>query len=120
MRTAATPKSASCSLDFSWKPVDENSEDYIYMHYAEVEKLKTNHSRQQYVSKNGELFLKLFSPEYLYTTSYFNPTALAGAVQYNFSIFAAENSTLKPILNAIELYMVKEFLESETNQEDCK
>ncbi|KAI5336936.1 hypothetical protein L3X38_016205 [Prunus dulcis] len=118
MRTAATPKSASGSLDFSWKPVDKNSEYYVYMHFAEVEKLKTNHSRQQYVTKNGVLFQELFSPEYLYTRTLFTRLAIGGEVQYNFSIFAAENSTLKPIVNAIELYMVKEFLESETNEED--
>ncbi|CAL8131717.1 unnamed protein product, partial [Prunus armeniaca] len=118
MRTAATPKSASGSLDFSWKPVDKNSEYYVYMHFAEVEKLKTNHSRQQYVTKNGVLFQELFSPEYLYTRTLFTRLAVGGEVQYNFSIFAAENSTLKPIVNAIELYMVKEFLESETNEED--
>ncbi|BBG95705.1 Leucine-rich repeat transmembrane protein kinase protein, partial [Prunus dulcis] len=118
MRTAATPKSASGSLDFYWKPVDKNSEYYVYMHFAEVEKLKTNHSRQQYVTKNGVLFQELFSPEYLYTRTLFTRLAIGGEVQYNFSIFAAENSTLKPIVNAIELYMVKEFLESETNEED--
>ncbi|XP_016648894.1 PREDICTED: probable LRR receptor-like serine/threonine-protein kinase At1g05700 [Prunus mume] len=118
MCTAATPKSASGSLDFSWKPVDKNSEYYVYMHFAEVEKLKTNHSRQQYVTKNGVLFQELFSPEYLYTRTLFTRLAVGGEVQYNFSIFAAENSTLKPIVNAIELYMVKEFLEPETNEED--
>lgn len=83
---------------------------------AGIEKLKTNHSRLRTESS----FKGFFSPEYLYTRTLFTRLAVGGEVQYNFSIFAAENSTLKPIVNAIELYMVKEFLESKTNEEDCK
>ncbi|KAI5336416.1 hypothetical protein L3X38_015683 [Prunus dulcis] len=117
MRTAATPRRANASLDFFWLPADDKASYYVYMHFAEVEKLQANQSRLQYITRNGQVFYELFAPDYLYTNTIFSPAALSGG-QYNFSIRKAENSTLPPILNAIEIYTLKEFLELETNQED--
>lgn len=119
MRTAATPRHANASLDFFWLPADNKASYYVYMHFAEVEKLQANQSRLQYITRNGRVFYELFAPDYLYTNTIFSPAALSGG-QYNFSIRKAENSTLPPILNAIEIYTLKEFLELETNQEDSK
>ncbi|CAL9013670.1 unnamed protein product [Prunus brigantina] len=117
MRTAATPRHANASLDFFWLPADNKASYYVYMHFAEVEKLQANQSRLQYITRNGRVFYELFAPDYLYTNTIFSPAALSGG-QYNFSIRKAENSTLPPILNAIEIYTLKEFLELVTNQED--
>ncbi|KAI5336445.1 hypothetical protein L3X38_015712 [Prunus dulcis] len=117
MRTAATPRRANASLDFFWLPADDKASYYVYMHFAEVEKLQANQSRLQCITRNGQVFYELFAPDYLYTNSIFSPAALSGG-KYNFSIRKAENSTLPPILKAIEIYTLKEFLELETNQED--
>ncbi|BBG98666.1 Leucine-rich repeat transmembrane protein kinase protein [Prunus dulcis] len=117
MRTAATPRRANASLDFFWLPADDKASYSVYMHFAEVEKLQANQSRLQYITRNGQVFYELFAPDYLYTNSIFSPAALSGG-KYNFSIRKAENSTLPPILKAIEIYTLKEFLELETNQED--
>ncbi|ONI14981.1 hypothetical protein PRUPE_3G019400 [Prunus persica] len=117
MRTAATPRRANASLDFFWLPADDKASYYVYMHFAEVEKLQANQSRLQYITRNGQVIYESFAPDYLYTNTIFSPAALSGG-QYNFSIRKAENSTLPPILNAIEIYTLKEFLELETNQED--
>ena len=45
MSTAATPINDSASLKFHWEPEDATSKYYIYMHFAEVVKLKANQSR---------------------------------------------------------------------------
>ncbi|KAI5336935.1 hypothetical protein L3X38_016204 [Prunus dulcis] len=117
MRTAATPRRANASLDFLWLPANDKASYYVYIHFAEVEKLRANQSRLQYITRNGRFFYEFFAPDYLYTNTILSPAALSGG-QYNFSIRKAENSTLPPILNAIEIYTLKEFLELETNQED--
>ncbi|WRX25860.1 Protein kinase domain - like 10 [Theobroma cacao] len=95
MRTTSTPVNASHSLDFF---IDSNfvpnSQFYLYMHFVEY----------------GPLSLTYLSSTILYTQS-----ALTSG-QYQVSIYKTTNSTHPPILNAIEIYMVKEFLQSETVQ----
>lgn len=118
MSTAATPKVGTDNLTFFWEPADKNAEYYIFLHFAEVEKLPANQSRQLEVTRNGELFYGPFTPDYLYTFTVYSAHAMSGG-QYNFSIGKADaNSDLPPILNAVEIYRVKEFSEAETNQED--
>ena len=40
------------------------------------------------------------------------------AKRYEVLIFKTESSTLPPILNAVEIYSVKNLLQSETDQQD--
>ncbi|KAM5579223.1 putative LRR receptor-like serine/threonine-protein kinase [Rosa sericea] len=118
MRTAATPKLATDDLSFFWLPADKNTEYYVYLHFAEVEELSANQSRQLEITMNGERFYGPFAPGYLETFTVWNKLAMSGG-QYNFSVIkGAGNSDLQPILNAIEIYTVKEFSEQETNQDD--
>lgn len=118
MKTAATPINASDSLHFS---IDSTSvpdaEFYIYMHFAEVEKLLANESRAFNISYNGKYWYGPLSPPYLSSTTLYTQSALKGG-QYQFSIYKTDDSTHPPILNAIEIYMVKEFLQSETVQKE--
>ncbi|KAL6140785.1 hypothetical protein ACLB2K_059078 [Fragaria x ananassa] len=118
MSTAATAKNATDPLMLWWDPpVDANdTEYYVYMHFAELEKLQPNESRWQYITNNGELYMKSFAPRYLYTDTIYNRFPLRGS--QNFSIIKAENSTLPPSINGLEIYTLKEFLELETNQDD--
>ncbi|XP_050384146.1 probable LRR receptor-like serine/threonine-protein kinase At1g51880 [Argentina anserina] len=119
MRTAAIPKLATDDLSFYWlQPEDDkNAEFYIYMHFAEVEELPANQSRQLEITRNGDHFYGPFAPDYLETSSIFSTTAMSGP--YNFIVKkGAGNSDLQPILNAVEIYTVKEFSEQETNQDD--
>ncbi|KAI5336916.1 hypothetical protein L3X38_016185 [Prunus dulcis] len=119
MSTASTPKNPSDSLSIVFSLPDKNAEYYSYLHFAEVEMLQLNQSRLQYIIRNGDRTLEPFAPPYL--TSYVIESKGAwstNAQSANISIVRAENSTLPPILNAFEIYMVKHFVEAETNQED--
>ncbi|KAH0982490.1 hypothetical protein GBA52_009667 [Prunus armeniaca] len=119
MSTASTPKNPSDSLSIVFSLPDTNAEYYSYLHFAEVERLQLNQSRLQYIIRNGDRTLEPFAPPYL--TSYVIESKGAwstNAQSANISIVGAENSTLPPILNAFEIYMVKHFVEAETNQED--
>lgn len=118
MSTAATPRDVYDPLNIHWLPsYDSNAQYHIYMHFAEVEKLQPNQSRQFNITRNGKLFFGLVTPSYWSTATICNSEAFGGG-QNTFSILKAENSSLPPILNALEIYKVKEFLYSDTNQED--
>ena len=118
MKSAATPKRRTGSLDINVKDLFfEGSEKYHnYFHFAEVEKLPPNQPRLQYISKDGELFHEPFAPSYLETTTIYGRWSLTQ--NSTLSISKVDNSTLPPILNAFEIYLVKEFSVLETNQKD--
>ncbi|GLT69266.1 hypothetical protein SLA2020_414280 [Shorea laevis] len=119
MSTAATPVNDSGPIEFDWVSDAATAEYYIYMHFAEVVKLETNQSRSLNVTLNQKHWYGPLSPAYLSTTTLFSTSAIRGSGKYVLSIFKTENSTLPPILNAIELYTVKYLLQSaETDQGD--
>ncbi|CAB4272492.1 unnamed protein product [Prunus armeniaca] len=118
MRTASTPKNPSDSLIIVLSLPDKDAEYYSYLHFAEVESLQLNQSRLQQVS-DGASTSEPFAPRYLSRNTIYDPYPRRSGGKYvNISITRAENSTLPPILNAFEIYMVKHLVEAETNQED--
>ncbi|KAJ7963117.1 protein kinase family protein [Quillaja saponaria] len=117
MSTAATPLDATASFDLSWNPDNAGSQYYVYMHFAELQKLPANESRAFNISLNGKYWYGPLVPKYLSTNTIFSQSALSGG-QYQFSLYMTENSTLPPIINAIEICIVKDLLQSETEQGD--
>ncbi|XP_024187289.1 senescence-induced receptor-like serine/threonine-protein kinase isoform X2 [Rosa chinensis] len=120
MSTAATSQNPNVPLNLWWDPpIDaDDTEYYVYMHFAEIEQLQSNESRMQYITNHGELYRKSFAASYLYTTTIYSRTGLRGG--QNFSIIKDDNSTLPPSINGVEVYTLKEFLELETKQEDVE
>ncbi|KAJ9179281.1 hypothetical protein P3X46_011090 [Hevea brasiliensis] len=90
---------------------------YVYMHFAEIEKLEANQSRKFNISLNGTFWAGPIIPLYLYTITAYSGSAITGG-NYDFSLFKVGGSTLPPLLNAIEVYYVVELLQSETSQAD--
>ncbi|PQQ17168.1 putative LRR receptor-like serine/threonine-protein kinase [Prunus yedoensis var. nudiflora] len=119
MSTASTPKNPCDSLSIIFSLPDKDAEYYGYLHFAEVESLQLNQSRLQYVFWDGAGTFGPFAPHYLSRNTINSTNAWSTRGPYaNISITRAKNSTLPPILNAFEIYMVKHFVEAETNQED--
>ncbi|XP_061356605.1 probable LRR receptor-like serine/threonine-protein kinase At1g05700 [Gastrolobium bilobum] len=118
MSTAITPDNASAPLKFYWDPNNVNDQYYIYMHFNEVEKLAANETRAFNITMNGKFFYGPVVPAYQTTNTIYSISALAGATRYEFSLFQTETSTLPPIINALEIYIVKDFSQSETEQDD--
>ncbi|KAJ9190287.1 hypothetical protein P3X46_001506 [Hevea brasiliensis] len=119
MQTAVTPLNDSHLLKLHWMHDDSNSLFYIYLDFAEIQELKTNQSRELNIYVNGELWYGPFSPKYLQTTTIYRPAALNNR-SFEVVINKTENSTLLPLLNAFEIYLVKEFLQPETDQQDVE
>lgn len=119
MKSAGIPKNVSEPLQLTFTPVDPTSKIYVYMHFAELEDLPANQSRRFNITVNGNHLYGPTSPTYLYTSSVYTRSSLSGA-QLVFQIIKTEDSTLPPILNAVEIYVVKDLPQSETEQEDGK
>lgn len=117
MKSAVRPVNASNSLDFSINASDPTSQLYVYMHFAEIEELKANESRLFNITWNGNLWYGPLKLNYLSSTTVFSQSAMSGG-QYNFSLIKTGNSTHPPIINAIEIYEVKEFSQSQTDEQD--
>ncbi|XP_039800173.1 putative leucine-rich repeat receptor-like protein kinase At2g19210 [Panicum virgatum] len=111
LQTAITPRNASDNIEFSWDP-DPQPKDptpgYVAnLHFSELELLPGNASRQFYVNLNGKpWFPKPYSPVYLVSDTIFNSNPVRGFPHYNVSINATANSTLPPMINAVEVFSV--------------
>jgi hypothetical protein len=121
MNTAVTSVNHDTPLKFAWAANNVNDQYYLYMHFNEVEELAANETRVFNISVNDKFWYGPVAPIYRtpYTTI-FSLTPLPSAQTYQISLSKTENSTLPPILNAIEVYQVKNFSQSETEQEDGK
>ncbi|KAG5141549.1 hypothetical protein JHK82_017244 [Glycine max] len=118
MSTAATPINASAPFQFYWGPDNVDDKFYIYMHFSEVEILAENETRTFNIFMNGKLFYGPLTPGYLTTNTIYAKSALTGATRYLFSLAKTGTSTLPPIINAMEIYKVIDFPQSETEQDD--
>ncbi|KAL5757700.1 hypothetical protein ACOSP7_020311 [Xanthoceras sorbifolium] len=119
MRTAATPANAIYTSTVSFYTANPISQFYVFMHFAEpYRNLQVNQTREFKVFLNrvpwytSSLVLVYGEPITIYSTTPLD----RGRNQ--FSINRTENSTLPPILNAIEAYTERNFLQSQTEQND--
>ena len=118
MSTASTPINVSAPLELSWDTENATSEYYIYMHFSEVVKLKADQSRSLNITINGKHAYGPFTPEYLQTITVYTPSILEMAQKHDILISKIENSTLPPIVNAIEIYSVIDLSQSGTDKQD--
>ncbi|XP_068498666.1 LRR receptor-like serine/threonine-protein kinase IOS1 [Phaseolus vulgaris] len=107
MSTAVTAVNANAPLVISWEPENETDQFYVYMHFMDVQVLTTNQTRRFNVMLNGKLWYANCSPLYMGGNSIGGPTGLSGK-EIKFSLERTENSTLPPIINAIESYRLIE------------
>ncbi|KAM7473323.1 hypothetical protein LguiB_020566 [Lonicera macranthoides] len=122
MKKAIVPQNASDNLQFYWTLENTTDLFYIYMHFAEVEALQPNQSRSFNIYLNGELLYVFVSPRYLSAFTLYNesPASCNGnsVCRLTISINRTDNSTLPPIINALELYQVIQFTEPEAEEND--
>ncbi|RVX16910.1 putative leucine-rich repeat receptor-like serine/threonine-protein kinase [Vitis vinifera] len=92
MSTAATPKNESEPLSFFLDMDYPSQRFYLFMHFSEVLQLQGNQSRVFTIWLNGTLWNDPVTDE----------------------------SALPPIINALEVYVIKEFSQSTTDRDDGK
>ncbi|WJX86293.1 hypothetical protein P8452_68621 [Trifolium repens] len=118
MSTAVTPVNVSAPILFYWDADDVNDQYYLYTHFNEVEKLAANETRAFNIKVNGDLLYGPVVPIYRKAITIISKIALTEALVYQITLSRTNNSTLPPILNAIEVYKLKDFSHSETQQDE--
>ncbi|KAM3197498.1 hypothetical protein ACQJBY_072893 [Aegilops geniculata] len=110
MQTAITPKNMSKNIDFTLdlqSSPSDRSLGYIHiLYFSELQQLPSSNALREYnIYRNGILSYKACTPPYL-AESWLFSTKPFQASQYMLSLNATANSTLPPIINAIELFSV--------------
>ncbi|EOA39342.1 hypothetical protein CARUB_v10012386mg [Capsella rubella] len=118
--SAIIPAKATHPLNIWWDLRNINAQSYIYMHFAEIQDLKSNETREFNITYNGgEVWGSNFRPHNLSITTMFSPTALSSSDGlFNFTFTMTQNSTLPPLINALEVYTVVDNLLLETYQDE--
>ncbi|XP_034696319.1 senescence-induced receptor-like serine/threonine-protein kinase isoform X2 [Vitis riparia] len=121
MATAATPANESEPWNASLNIDDDPSQKlYMYMHFAEVEDLK-GQIREFTISVNDdESYAGPVAPAYLFSVTVYSKYSVSGSTtnELSISLKRTDRSLLPPIINAMEVYMIKEFSQSSTQQND--
>ncbi|XP_047310362.1 putative leucine-rich repeat receptor-like protein kinase At2g19210 [Impatiens glandulifera] len=116
MNTASVPKNPNDSLVLTWDSTNNITDQfYIYLHFAE---LTPNSTRIFDIYVNEKLLFGHYSPKYLHAQT--TTGQLDVSSTYKLSLNATKNSLLPPLLNAIDLYTIKQTLNSQTNDQDGK
>nr|GMC73183.1 putative leucine-rich repeat receptor-like protein kinase At2g19210 [Ipomoea batatas] len=119
MKTAGEiVESNSSQLAFYWKPDSFDDEFYLYMHFAELQQLPKNQTRQFNIYLNGNLWFGNYSPRYLRPGTIFSDKPENQSFRYNVVLNRTGNSTLPPIINAVEVYKVTYILLNQTADQD--
>ncbi|CAH8297321.1 unnamed protein product [Eruca vesicaria subsp. sativa] len=119
LTTAATPTNSDAPLTIKWNSSNVNNQYYLYTHFAEIQELWTNDTREFNMTWNGEYFFgPLVPPKYwVYTVfSKWGGSCIGG--ECSFELTRTNRSTLPPLVNALEVYTVIHFPQSETNETD--
>ncbi|CAN6346591.1 unnamed protein product [Urochloa humidicola] len=124
MQTAATPRNASNSLKFYWnskpQPKDPFPGYIAVMYFSELQVLPDGALRQFDFNVNGRTRIKDYSPPYLRSGTLYTigDSPYRGYTRYNVSLDATANSTLPPIINAVETFTVISTTEVGTDPQD--
>ncbi|XP_062109145.1 putative leucine-rich repeat receptor-like protein kinase At2g19210 isoform X2 [Humulus lupulus] len=120
MNTAHVPNTDSRSLGISWKNFDSLDSYKLYFHFTELEKLQANQSREFNISVNGAFWIAVV-PRYLAQYTIYSEKAERFELgKLEIRLNSTEKSTSPPLINGLEVYMVKEFSGRETNQDDVE
>ncbi|VVB00521.1 unnamed protein product [Arabis nemorensis] len=119
-KTAAVPTNASKPWSLWWTLDDTTAQSYVYMHFAQVENLKADEIREFNITFNGgNPYYNWMRPENLSISTIFGQKAINSPTgKYNFTFEMTGNSTLPPLINALEIYTVVDILHLETEKDE--
>jgi Malectin-like domain len=125
LQTALTPISSpvltTIIYDVTHPRIDNSLTYDVVLYLAELQNLSLNQSRVFNISRDGNVEISFVKPEYLvssYTYDWYTPSK-SSPIMY--SLIQVSNSTLPPILNAMEVYWEMHMeLNQLTNADDGK
>ncbi|XP_019196782.1 PREDICTED: putative leucine-rich repeat receptor-like protein kinase At2g19210 [Ipomoea nil] len=119
MNTALVPSDPTKPLTFWWPTNSSSDKLYIYMSFAEIQEHKPNQTREFNIYLNGDLYFGPIAPPYMRAITLYGKTPDSNRTEYHFSLNKTQNSTLPPIINALEVYYLKEFNVPLTDDNDA-
>ncbi|CDY47882.1 BnaA07g14270D [Brassica napus] len=119
---AVINKNVTETLTYEWIMDEREDQALIYLHFAEIQSLRGNDTREFDITWKGmdeNFTVSAYRPqklqlETLYNTSPMKCRFLGCTVE----LVMTQNSTLPPMVNAMEAYKIIEFPDAETNPED--
>lgn len=98
---------------------DDSDKVIVYFHFAEIQDLKENDTREFDIELDGNIIQRAYSPKVLQSETKYNTSPQKcrfGAC--TIYLIRTQRSTLQPLINAIEAFNVLKFLYAETNPND--
>lgn len=122
MNTAALPPSASDNFSFYFPTSDFDPRVLynVFMHFAELEHLQSNQFREFDFFIDGNYVSGPFSPTYLSADTIVIESALNGRDQHTIDLRKTESSTLRPMLNAKETFILRPLSAIPTDDKEGK
>ncbi|XP_048602603.1 probable LRR receptor-like serine/threonine-protein kinase At5g59680 isoform X2 [Brassica napus] len=119
LKTAATPTNTSEPLTIDWSSDNPEDQYYLYTHFAEIQELQANETREFNMFWNGEKYYGPLVPDKReINTIYGGTPETCKGVTCSLQLIKTNRSTLPPLLNAIEVYKVIQFPQPETDEND--
>ncbi|KAJ0718080.1 putative transferase, protein kinase RLK-Pelle-LRR-I-1 family [Helianthus annuus] len=106
------------TLNIEWNERNHGDKFFVFLHFAELETLPRNQKREFNIYLNGKLFSGPFSPVFQLTNTFNSTEPELVAPTYTLTINKTTNSTLPPIINAMELYTLKQLPQNQTYDQD--
>ncbi|KAL0010257.1 hypothetical protein SO802_005365 [Lithocarpus litseifolius] len=121
LRTAAKTHNSSLPLGIAWSPPDSLSKCYVYFHFVEIEKLEAGRQRELKIDLNGERYLtESIKLDYLKPQTIAQNDPPISGERIQFLISAVEGTKLPPILNAVEIFVLKDLPNKPTAIDDVE
>ncbi|CAN6462033.1 unnamed protein product [Victoria cruziana] len=121
MQTALINSNSSGPIVWDPSNIPTNTYFYMCLHIAELQRLQANQTREFTITLNYLNWYRAQQPEYLTAVTTFSKSSylpLLGAGTNRVELKPTVRSTLSPILNAIEFYIVKTLSSSLTDSQD--
>lgn len=118
-QNAATPTNASLPITITWTSENPNDQYYRYEHFAEIQDLQANETREFVLFLNGYKTSDPVTSKKLEITTIKSVTPMTcGGAECSLQLSRTHRSTLPPLLNAYEIYSVIQFMQPETNENE--
>ncbi|CAN6842294.1 unnamed protein product [Brassica oleracea] len=121
---AVVNKNVTENLSFYWSVDNRDYHALIYLHFAEIQTLQGNDTREFDIVWKGNdqnITVSSYRPPKLQLETLYNtpPLKCMYSTQCTVELVTTQSSTLPPMINAMEAYIIMPFPDAGTNPEDA-
>ncbi|CAF2152058.1 unnamed protein product [Brassica napus] len=118
LKGAAIPKNLDGPLTITWRLENPDYQIYLYRHFAEIQDIEANDTREFDCLLNGEtITINAINPKYLEIETMLTtiPKECNGGICH-MQLIKTQRSTLPPLLNGFAVYSVLQLPQLQTNE----